>query len=71
MFGKVEGLIAARGELAGDDLRMFTQTLFNRLMFLRFMDKGWLSFGPRKDYLRALGRLITKRVVATRANCGE
>ncbi|MGO8751320.1 MAG: DNA methyltransferase [Thermoguttaceae bacterium] len=42
-------------ELKGDDLRMFTQTLFNRLMFLRFMErKAWLTFGERKDYLRAI-----------------
>jgi len=41
--------------LKSDDLRMFTQTLFNRLMFLRFMErKGWLTFGGRKDYLCAL-----------------
>ncbi len=35
---------------------MFTQTLFNRLMFLRFMErKGWLQFGDdKKNYLRAL-----------------
>ncbi len=41
--------------LQGDDLRRFTQTLFNRLMFVRFMEgKGWLTFAGRKDYLRAL-----------------
>ncbi len=41
--------------LPGDGLRMFTQTLFNRLMFLRFMEcKGWLTFGGEKHYLRAL-----------------
>jgi type I restriction-modification system DNA methylase subunit len=41
--------------LQGDDLRMFTQTLFNRLMFLRFMErKGWLTFDGQKNYLRAL-----------------
>ena len=44
---------------------MFTQTLFNRLMFLRFMErKGWLTFGGRKDYLRALyaaARLSAKK----------
>jgi len=55
VFEKVEKLIAKQKELKGDDLRMFTQTLFNRLMFLRFMErKGWLSFGGRNDYLRAL-----------------
>ena len=55
VFEKVEKLIGKHRELKGDDLRMFTQTLFNRLMFLRFMErKAWLTFGGRKDYLRAL-----------------
>lgn len=55
VFEKVENLIAAQGELAGDDLRMFTQTLFNRLMFLRFIErKGWLEFDGETSYLRAL-----------------
>ncbi|MGO8750573.1 MAG: Eco57I restriction-modification methylase domain-containing protein [Thermoguttaceae bacterium] len=55
VFDKVEKLIGRQKELKGDDLRMFTQTLFNRLMFLRFMErKGWLTFGGCKDYLRAL-----------------
>ncbi len=55
VFEKVEKLIAKQKELKGDDLRMFTQTLFNRLMFLRFMErKGWLTFGGHKNYLRAL-----------------
>ncbi len=41
--------------LKGDDLRMFTQTLFNRLMFLRFIErKQWLTFDGHNDYLRAL-----------------
>ncbi len=35
--------------------RMFTQRLFNRLMFLYFIQKkGWLKFEGRADYLRAL-----------------
>ena len=55
VFEKVEKLIGKQKELKGDDLRMFTQTLFNRLMFLRFMErKAWLTFGGHKDYLRAL-----------------
>jgi hypothetical protein len=55
VFEKVEKLIGKQKQLKGDDLRMFTQTLFNRLMFLRFMErKGWLTFDDRKDYLRAL-----------------
>jgi hypothetical protein len=55
VFEKVEKLIGKQKELKGDDLRMFTQTLFNRLMFLRFMErKGWLTFAGREDYLRAV-----------------
>lgn len=54
-FAHAEKLIAKQKELKGDELRMFTQTLFNRLMFLRFMErKGWLTFNDRHDYLRAL-----------------
>ena len=35
--------------------RVFTQTLFNRLMFVYFVSrKGWLSFGGDRDYLNAL-----------------
>lgn len=55
VFEKVEKLIAKQKELGGDDLRMFTQSLFNRLMFLRFMErKRWLTFDRHTDYLRAL-----------------
>ncbi len=54
VFDKVEDLI--RPTLAGKEpLRMFTQRLFNRLMFLAFIErKGWLRFGQRTDYLNAL-----------------
>jgi len=55
VFEQVEKLIGKQRELRGDELRMFTQTLFNRLMFLRFMErKGWLTFAGKKHYLRAL-----------------
>jgi hypothetical protein len=57
VFEKVEKLISRSGvpPLSGDDLRMFTQTLFNRLMFLRFMErKGWLTFSGTRNYLRDL-----------------
>ncbi len=38
-----------------ETLRLFTQRLFNRLMFLAFVErKGWLRLGTRTDYLRAL-----------------
>ena len=44
---------------AGDDeveaRRMFVQTLFNRLMFVYFLQrKGWLEFQGDNDYLNAL-----------------
>jgi hypothetical protein len=35
--------------------RLFAQKLFNRLMFIAFIEKkGWLEFGGRTDYLDAL-----------------
>ncbi|MDQ3568101.1 MAG: BREX-1 system adenine-specific DNA-methyltransferase PglX, partial [Actinomycetota bacterium] len=37
--------------------RLFTQRLFNRLMFLAFIQKkGWLAFDGSQDYLNALWR---------------
>lgn len=56
LFDAIEKAIAAENGLEdGEDLRMFTQTLVNRLMFLRFLErKGWLKFNGREDYLRAL-----------------
>lgn len=39
----------------GDAEIIFTQRVFNRLLFIRFLErKGWLSFNGRKDYLMAL-----------------
>lgn len=55
VFEKVEGLI--RGIQDKDRKRLFTQRLFNRLMFIAFIQKkGWLQFGGSKnqDYLNAL-----------------
>ena len=38
-----------------EERRLFVQTLFNRLMFVYFLQrKGWLSFQGDKDYLNAL-----------------
>ncbi len=38
-------------------LNLFTQTLFNRLMFVYFISrKGWLKFGGDTEYLNALWR---------------
>ncbi len=54
-FEKVEGLI--RGIRDKDRKRLFTQRLFNRLMFIAFIQKkGWLKFGGKngRDYLNDL-----------------
>jgi len=45
-----------------EPLRLFTQRLFNRLMFLAFVErKGWLRFGQRTDYLAALWNDYTSK----------
>jgi hypothetical protein len=57
VFAKVEALIGNQKALKGDELRLFTQSLFNRLMFLRFIErKSWLTFPGQSDsrYLAAL-----------------
>ena len=42
-------------DLTGEDRRLFTQTLFNRLMFIRFLEKkGWMEFAGKRDYLSRL-----------------
>lgn len=52
VFGEAEGQISG---ISGDARRLFTQKLFNRLMFLVFLErKGWLSFNGSRDHLRAL-----------------
>ncbi len=54
VFAGVEHEIVASVPSA-EDRRLWTQRLFNRLMFLYFLQKkGWLSFGGDKNYLRAL-----------------
>lgn len=54
VFTQVEDLI--RPTLPDrESLRLFTQRLFNRLMFIAFIErKGWLRLGQRTDYLNAL-----------------
>lgn len=57
VFRQVERLAAESSSLAGSELRLFTQSLFNRLMFLRFIErKGWLAYPGQsvRDYLAAL-----------------
>lgn len=54
LFEQVEGAIESFGDDA-DRKRLFTQRLFNRLMFIAFIQKkGWLRFGGDTDYLDAL-----------------
>lgn len=55
VFRRMEDTIGEHNDIAGDELRMFTQMLFNRLMFLRFIErKGWLELGNTPDYLANL-----------------
>ena len=56
VFSNVERHVAIQG-LQGDELRLFTQALLNRLMFLRFIEcKNWLRFPGQHGtrYLAAL-----------------
>ncbi|MBI1926797.1 Eco57I restriction-modification methylase domain-containing protein [Candidatus Poribacteria bacterium] len=52
IFERTERLITG---IEDDAKRLFTQKIFNRLLFVRFLEKkGWLEFNARRDYLRAL-----------------
>lgn len=53
VFDLVMGQV--RGLPDEDERKLFCQTLFNRLMFLYFLQrKGWLTFGGDENYLAAL-----------------
>jgi hypothetical protein len=53
VFEKVEARV--KGVPKGEPRRLYTQRLFNRLLFLYFIQrKGWLSFQGNKNYLRTL-----------------
>jgi methylase of polypeptide subunit release factors len=57
VFEQVEKVIGKEKTLKPDEVRMFTQMLFNRLLFLRFVErKGWLKFPGQSgtNYLSAL-----------------
>ena len=59
IFEEAEASIIGFGESEADqeDKHLFTQTLFNRLMFVYFLSrKGWLKFNGDTDYLNALWR---------------
>lgn len=52
-FERTENSI--RGLDDPEEARLFTQRLFNRLLFIVFLErKGWLRIAGRSDYLRAL-----------------
>jgi type I restriction-modification system DNA methylase subunit len=53
IFDHVEASITGLTDKAAK--RLFTQRLFNRLMFIAFIQrKGWLKLGASRDYLSAL-----------------
>lgn len=55
VFKQVEKAIGDNNEIKDEELRLFTQTLFNRLMFLKFVEKkGWLQFQESTDYLASI-----------------
>jgi type I restriction-modification system DNA methylase subunit len=58
IFDTVKGLIKGfKNDKDDEKKHLFTQRLFNRLMFIAFIQKkGWLHFGGKKsqDYLNAL-----------------
>ena len=59
VFGRVEKLI--QGIDISEKKRLYTQKLFNRLMFISFIQKkGWLTYNGDKDYLSALWKAYCK-----------
>ena len=55
VFAQVENAIEGIPEAETETRRLYTQRLFNRLMFLRFIEKkGWLTYNGDRNYLRAL-----------------
>ena len=55
VFDATEERIREANPNVSGDWRLFTQRLFNRLLFMQFLSKkGWLVFEGRRDYLRAL-----------------
>ena len=55
VFAQVEKAVEGIPESETETRRLYTQRLFNRLMFLRFIEKkGWLTYNGDRNYLRAL-----------------
>jgi type I restriction-modification system DNA methylase subunit len=67
MFEEVESAI--KGIRDAERKHLFTQKLFNRLMFIAFIQKkGWLKFGGSLDYLSALWKAHGKDKTAPDKN---
>ena len=59
VFKQVENAVEGIPEGDTEKRRLYTQRLFNRLMFLRFIEKkGWLTYNGDRNYLRALFNAI-------------
>ena len=55
VFAQVEDAVEGIPEGETEERRLYTQRLFNRLMFLRFIEKkGWLTYNGNREYLRTL-----------------
>ncbi len=55
VFAEVEAAVEGIPEGDTEARRLYTQRLFNRLMFLRFIEKkGWITYNGDHNYLRAL-----------------
>ena len=55
VFAQVEAAVEGIPEDEVEERRLYTQRLFNRLMFLRFIEKkGWLTYNGNRNYLRSL-----------------
>ena len=55
VFSQLEAAVEGIPEDETETRRLYTQRLFNRLMFLRFIEKkGWLIYNGDPDYLRSL-----------------
>ena len=55
VFSRVEAAVEGIPDNLEEEKRLYTQRLFNRLMFLRFIEKkGWLTYNGDREYLRAL-----------------
>lgn len=55
VFDQVEESLQGIPDNNPEEKRLYTQRLFNRLMFIRFIEKkGWLTYNGNSDYLRTL-----------------